>query len=62
MPSREILRYAVRQIRATACCQGNRTQHGHVITGDLVPRFLDQMEQLFVGYDLWTVELDEQYG
>jgi glyoxylase-like metal-dependent hydrolase (beta-lactamase superfamily II) len=62
MPSREILRYAVRQIRALRpAVKMIAPQHGHVITGDLLPLFLDQMEQLFVGYDLLALELDEQY-
>jgi flavorubredoxin len=63
MPTREILRYAIRQIRAlTPRVKIIAPQHGHVITGDLVPLFLDQMEQLFVGYDLLAIELDELYA
>lgn len=63
MPTREILRYAIRQIRAlTPKVKVIAPQHGHVIAGDLVPLFLDQMEQLFVGYDLFGLELDELYS
>jgi glyoxylase-like metal-dependent hydrolase (beta-lactamase superfamily II) len=63
MPSREILRYAVRQIRALRpAVKVIAPQHGHVIAGDLVPLFLDQMEQLFVGFDLLSLELADQYG
>jgi flavorubredoxin len=63
MPTREILRYAIRQIRAlTPPVKIIAPQHGHVIAGDLVPLFLDQMEQLFVGYDLLSLELDELYA
>jgi serine/threonine-protein kinase len=62
MPSREILRYAIRQIRAlTPPVKIIAPQHGHVIAGYVVPLFLDQMEQLFVGYDLLELELDVQY-
>jgi hypothetical protein len=35
-------------------------QHGHVISGDLVPLFLDRMEQLLGGYD-HVVEMDARY-
>jgi serine/threonine-protein kinase len=63
MPTREILRYAIRQIRAlTPRVKVIAPQHGHIITGDLVPLFLDQMEQLFVGYDLLALELDDLYS
>jgi hypothetical protein len=59
MPSREILRFSIRQIRAlNPPVKIIAPQHGHVIAGDLVPLFLDQMEQLFVGYDLLALELD----
>ncbi len=63
MPTREILRYAIRQIRAlTPPVKVIAPQHGHIIAGDLVPLFLDQMEQLSVGYDLLALELDELYA
>lgn len=62
MPSREVLRYAVRQIRAlTPRVEMIAPQHGHVIAGDLVPLFLERMEQLLVGYDLLALELDDRY-
>ena len=63
MPSREVLRYTLRQIRAlTPGVQTIAPQHGHVITGDLVPLFLERMEQLLVGYDLLALELDERFA
>lgn len=63
MPSREVLRYTIRQIRALAPeVQMIAPQHGHVISGDLVPLFLDRMEQLLVGYDLLALELDDRYA
>jgi glyoxylase-like metal-dependent hydrolase (beta-lactamase superfamily II) len=62
MPSREVLRYTIRQIRALLpAVQTIAPQHGHVITGDLVPLLLDRMEQLLVGYDLLSMELDDRY-
>jgi hypothetical protein len=33
-----------------------------VITGDLVPLFLERMEQLLVGHDLLVLELDDRYA
>lgn len=63
MPSREILRYAIRQIRALRpAVQTIAPQHGYVITGDLVPLFLERLEQLLVGYDLMCLELEELYA
>jgi serine/threonine-protein kinase len=62
MPTREVLRYAVRQIRAlTPAVETIAPQHGHVITGDRVPEFLDRMHELLVGHDLLALELDERY-
>lgn len=61
MPTRDVLRYAVRQIRAlTPAVEIIAPQHGHVIAGDLVPLFLDRMENLPVGHDLLSMELDER--
>jgi hypothetical protein len=63
MPSREVLRYAVQQIRAlTPPVKMIAPQHGFVIRGDLVSVFLDRMEQLLVGHDLLAMELDDLYG
>lgn len=63
MPSRDVLRYTLRQIRAlTPAVQTIAPQHGYVITGDLVPLFLDRMEELLVGYDLLAMELDDRYA
>lgn len=62
MPTREVLRYAVRQIRSLSpAMEIIAPQHGHVIAGDLVPLFLERMENLLVGYDLLTLELDEKF-
>jgi serine/threonine-protein kinase len=62
MPSREIVRYTLHQIRAlTPAVETIAPQHGHVITGDLVPLFLERMEQLLVGHDLLALELDARY-
>jgi glyoxylase-like metal-dependent hydrolase (beta-lactamase superfamily II) len=62
MPGREALRYAVRQIRALdPPVEVIAPQHGFVITGDLVPLFLERMHELLVGHDLLAVELDETY-
>jgi glyoxylase-like metal-dependent hydrolase (beta-lactamase superfamily II) len=63
MPTREVLRYAVGQIRALSPpVEIIAPQHGHVIAGELVPLFLERMEQLLVGHDLLAAELDEQFA
>lgn len=62
MPTREALRYAVRQIRALQpAVEVIAPQHGFVIAGDLVPLFLERTHELLVGLDLLAVELDETY-
>ena len=62
MPTREVLRYAVRQIRnLQPAVEVIAPQHGHLISGDLVGQFLDRMEQLLVGHDLLAAELDESH-
>ena len=62
MPTREALRYAVRQIRALdPPVEVIAPQHGYVITEGLVPLFLDRMHELLVGLDLLAAELDEIY-
>ena len=62
MPTREVLRYAVRQIRALApAVEVIAPQHGHVIVGDRIAEFLDRMHELLVGHDLLACELDERY-
>lgn len=62
MPTREALRYAVRQIRALSpAVECIAPQHGHVIRGELVPLFLERMENLIVGFELLARELDETY-
>jgi hypothetical protein len=60
MPTREALRYAVRQIRALRPrVEVIAPQHGYVIAGELVDDFLDRMHELLVGHDLLATELDE---
>jgi serine/threonine-protein kinase len=62
MPTREALRYAVRQIRALdPPLEIIAPQHGFVIQGDLLPLFLERMHELPVGLDLLAAELDESY-
>lgn len=62
MPTREALRYAVRQIRALKpAVEVIAPQHGFAIKGDLVPLFLDRMHELLVGLDLLAAELDQTY-
>ncbi len=62
MPSREVLRYAVRQIRAIdPPVEVIAPQHGYLIEGDRVPEFLDRMHELLVGHDLLALELDDTY-
>ena len=62
MPTREVLRYAVRQIRALQPrVEVIAPQHGYVIAGRLVELFLDKMYDLEVGNDLLAAELDESY-
>ncbi len=62
MPTREALRYAVRQIQSLQpAVEVIAPQHGFVISGDLVPLFLERLHELLVGLDLVAVELDESY-
>ena len=61
MPSREVLRYAVRQIlNLRPKVEIIAPQHGHVITGDLVGLFLDRMHELLVGNDLLAQDWDAE--
>lgn len=61
MPSREILRHAVREImNLQPKVEIIAPQHGHVITGDLVGLFLERMHELLVGYDLLSGEWDTE--
>jgi glyoxylase-like metal-dependent hydrolase (beta-lactamase superfamily II) len=62
MPTRSALRYAIRQIQSLSpAVEVIAPQHGHVVTGDLVPLFLERMYDLLVGHDLLAWELDESY-
>jgi serine/threonine-protein kinase len=62
MPTREALRYAVRQIRALRPkVEVIAPQHGHVLTGDRVPEYLEKIYDLPVGMDLLALELDENH-
>ncbi|REJ96445.1 MAG: hypothetical protein DWQ35_04425 [Planctomycetota bacterium] len=61
MPTREVLRYAVQQIRQLRpTVETIAPQHGHVITGDLVSIFLERMYDLRVGHDLLADTHDEE--
>ncbi len=63
MPSREVLRYAVRQIRALSpAVEVIAPQHGHIIVGDRIPDFLDRLESLLVGHDLLACEHDDGFA
>ncbi|SKA19729.1 hypothetical protein SAMN02745119_03091 [Trichlorobacter thiogenes] len=60
MPSNDAIRLAVQRIRKLDPPPlVLAPQHGGIITGDLIPEFLDQMENLQVGLDI-IVSLDEQ--
>jgi len=62
MPTREALRYAIRQIKSlNPPVKIIAPQHGFLITGDLVPLFMERMYDLRVGHDLLALELDETY-
>jgi serine/threonine-protein kinase len=62
MPTREVLRYAIRQLRAlTPSVEVIAPQHGHVIAGDRIGEFMERMDELLVGHDLLACELDERY-
>lgn len=62
MPSREGLRYAIRQIEALdPPVEVIAPQHGFIITGDLVKLFMERLYDLPVGLDLLATELDETY-
>jgi glyoxylase-like metal-dependent hydrolase (beta-lactamase superfamily II) len=62
MPSRDVVRYAIQQIRALdPPVEIIAPQHGHIIAGDLVGQFLDQMYDLPMGRDLLDAELDATY-
>jgi serine/threonine-protein kinase len=57
MPTREALRHAVRQIRSLVpAVEVIAPQHGFVITGELLPLFLERLENLLVGLDLLSLE------
>lgn len=62
MPTREALRYAIRQIKALdPAIEVIAPQHGYLITGDLVHTFMERMYDLLVGHDLLALELDDTY-
>ncbi len=62
MPTREALRYAIRQIKSlNPVVEVIAPQHGHVITGDLVHLFMERMYDLLVGHDLLALELDGRF-
>lgn len=62
MPTREALRFAIRQIQAlTPPVEVIAPQHGFVIKGDLIPLFMERMYDLKVGHDLLAGELDDSH-
>ncbi len=62
MPSREAMRYAIRQIQSLSpAVEIIAPQHGHVISGDMVQLFMERLYDLPVGHDLIAIELDESY-
>ena len=61
MPSRDVLRYAVKQIlRLRPHVEVIAPQHGHLITGDLIDLFLERMHELLVGHDLLSDQWDHE--
>jgi glyoxylase-like metal-dependent hydrolase (beta-lactamase superfamily II) len=61
MPCRDVLRHAVREILSLKpTVEILAPQHGHVISGDLVPLFLERMHELLVGHDLVAAAWDEE--
>jgi eukaryotic-like serine/threonine-protein kinase len=62
MPTRAALRHAVEQIRKLRpTVEIIAPQHGFVISGRLVPLFLERMEHLAVGLDLLAIEFEEAH-
>lgn len=61
MPSREVLRFAVKQIlRLRPKVEIIAPQHGHVIAGEMVDLFLERMHELLVGHDLFSDTWDHE--
>lgn len=61
MPTREALRYAVKQIRAlNPPVEIIAPQHGHLIKGEVLQLFLDRMNELPVGLDLFELDLGDK--
>jgi glyoxylase-like metal-dependent hydrolase (beta-lactamase superfamily II) len=62
MPTREVVCRALRAIRAlTPPVKIIAPQHGFVLTGDLMYEFMDRLEQLPMGIDLFPDERDESH-
>jgi flavorubredoxin len=60
MPTREVVSRVLRQIRALdPPVQVIAPQHGFVLTGDLMHEFMDRLERLPMGIDLFPDERDE---
>lgn len=62
MPSREVVSYSVRQIRALdPPVKIIAPQHGFVLAGDFMHQVMDRLDHLAMGMDLLPDELDERY-
>lgn len=62
MPSREAVRFAIRQVRALSpAVKIIAPQHGFVLQGDFMQAVLDRLYELPVGMDRLASELDEKY-
>ncbi len=62
MPSREAIQYAIRQVRALdPPVEVIAPQHGFVLTGDFMHTVLERLEQLPVGMECVSKELDDAF-
>ncbi len=62
MPTREVVSRALRQIRALdPPVKIIAPQHGFVLTGDLLHEFMERLERLPMGIDLFPEEQDERH-
>ena len=62
MPSRQVVAYAIRQIRGlTPPVEVIAPQHGFLLKGDVMRHVMERLERLPVGIDLLPDELDERH-